>query len=276
MLAQAIAEAVPQVAASSDSPRQDAEILLSHVLGYSRAQLFSRLNDALSPMDAQRYATLIQRRSRGEPVAYLTGEQGFWTLTLQVRAGVLIPRPETELLVEWALERVRDLPVPRIADLGTGSGAIALAIRDECPRAQLIGVDVSAEALSVARANGERLGLPVSWVQADFAEWLTATDGERVDLLVSNPPYIAAHDPYLSALRFEPAVALTDGHDGLNALRVLITHAHLRLAAGGGLLVEHGYDQAPAVRALFAQAGFGDLETRVDLGGHPRVTGGFR
>jgi release factor glutamine methyltransferase len=271
--AEAIAQAIERLRAVSDSPRQDAEWLLARRAGYSRAQLFARLDEPLPPSEAQAFETDIARRARGEPVAYLLGEQGFWTLSLTVTPAVLIPRPETELLVEWALALCPPEAAPAVADLGTGSGAIALALASERPRARITAVDLSREARAVARANGERLGLPVTWVEADFAEWLTG-GGPPQDLILSNPPYVAAGDPHLPALRHEPLIALTDGHDGLNALRALIAAAPLLLRAEGHLLLEHGRDQAEAVRRLFGEAGFERIETRRDLAGLERATGG--
>lgn len=272
-LARAIADASARLRAVSDSPRQDAEILLSHELGYSRAQLFTRLNEPLKGDDASRFDAQIARRAKGEPVAYLLGEKGFWTFSVTVSPAVLVPRPETELLVEWALEVLKPLHQPRVADLGTGSGIIALALKLERPDAEVIGIDLSADALAVARGNAQQLGVAIEWAEADFAEWLV-TDGPPHNLIVANPPYIAARDPHMDALRFEPSMALTDGHDGLNALRSIIANAPQRLLGGGSLLVEHGYDQREAVKVLFAEAGFLHITTRQDLGGQPRATGG--
>ena len=274
-LALAIADAIGRLQAVSDSPRQDAEWLLAHLLGYSRAQLFTRLDHPLPQGDLDRFKALITRRAKGEPVAYLTGEKGFWTFSVAVNSAVLVPRPETELLVEWALEWLKPLASPRVADLGTGSGVIALALILERPDAHVTGVDLSADALAVARDNAAQLRAQVDWVEADFGEWLL-TNGPEHDLIVANPPYIAARDPHLDALRFEPRMALTDGHDGLNALRAIIAHAALRLRAGGRLMVEHGYDQASAVQTLMTDAGFTEVTTRHDLGGQPRATAGLR
>ncbi|ULQ45715.1 peptide chain release factor N(5)-glutamine methyltransferase [Flagellatimonas centrodinii] len=271
-LAQAIADALPRLAPVSDAPRQDAELLLGRLLGFSRAQLFSRLETPIPPATAAAFEVDLQRRARGEPVAYILGEWGFWTLILSVSPAVLVPRPETEVLVEWALQCLMPLSTPRVADLGTGSGAIALALASERSDIRMTGVDLCGDALAVARGNGERLRLPVQWVQADFGEWLAAAPAH--DLVVGNPPYIAARDPHLPALRFEPAMALTDGHDGLNALRAIIAAAPAALKPGGWLLLEHGYDQAEPVQKLLRDAGFIDVETRHDLGDQPRASGG--
>lgn len=271
-LGEALMSAQARIAACSDSPRLDAELLLGQVLGLGRAQIFARLHDELPGADAQRFEALVARRARGEPVAYLTGEKGFWTLNLAVTSAVLVPRPETELLVEWGLELLRDRGRPRIADLGTGSGALALALASEREDAQVDATDASVEALAVARGNAERLGLQRVGFRA--GHWFEALAGDRYDLIVSNPPYIAHDDAHLPALRFEPLAALTDGADGLNALREIVGGAHAHLHAGGWLLVEHGYDQGEAVRALFARAGFTGISTRRDYGDNERASAG--
>lgn len=260
--------------AGSESARLDAELLLGHVLGLSRAQLITRAAEPVSAEDARAYAELIRRRARGEPVAYLRGEQGFWTLTLKVDGNVLVPRPETELLVEWALQLADPAQDLRIADLGTGSGAIALALAAERPHAHVVATDLSNDALRLARDNARRLGL--ERVEFRSGSWLEPLTGEHYDLLVSNPPYIAMGDPHLADLRHEPLMALTDGGDGLNALREIVAGASAHLRDGGWLLLEHGYDQGPAVRGLLARAGFEAIETRRDLGGQERVSGGRR
>jgi len=274
MLSEAIAQAAARIGAASDSPRQDAEILLAHVLALSRGQLFARLQEALAADDATAFEALVARRVRQEPVAYLTGEKGFWTLTLKVTPAVLVPRPETELLVEWGLECVAELAVPRIADLGTGSGAIALAMAAERPQAQVVATDASPQALAVARDNARDLGLQ----QVDFraGHWCEPLAGQRFELIVSNPPYIAAADEHLPALRHEPLAALTDGGDGLQCLREIAAVAPAQLVPDGWLLVEHGYDQGEAVRALLRAAGLVQVQTRRDLGGQERATGGRR
>jgi release factor glutamine methyltransferase len=266
MKAQALIEPV------SDSPRLDAEILLGHLTGLNRAQIFMRLKDALDASTLSAFDKLVARRAKQEPVAYLTGEKGFWTITLKVGPGVLVPRPETELLVEWSLELLRDLQQPRVADLGTGSGAIALALATERPDAKIIATDFSDAALAIARDNAKQLGL--HRVVLRNGCWLQALEGERCDLIVSNPPYITLGDTHLQTLRHEPLMALTDGADGLNAIREIVAGAPEHLLPGGWLLLEHGYDQAPAVRELLMQAGFTQVASRNDLGGHERVSGG--
>ena len=257
-----------------DSPRLDAEVLLCELLGCNRAGLVIRADDVLTTEMALRYAALIERRQLGEPVAYLTGRREFWSLELQVSPAVLIPRPDTELLVEWALERLRGVEAPRIADLGTGSGAIALALASERPDALVVAVDVSADALSQAAHNARLLGLE----RVDFrlGDWLAPLAGESFDLIVSNPPYVAEQDPHLRELRFEPRRALTAGADGLADLRRIAAEAHGHLKAGAALLLEHGAEQGAAVRQLLRSRGYSAVETRPDLNGRERGTLGIR
>jgi release factor glutamine methyltransferase len=273
-LGDALMSAQALIAPASDSPRLDAELLLGHVLGLNRAQIFTRLRDPLDAAAQTEFNQLVTRRAKSEPVAYLTGEKGFWTLTLKLAPGALVPRPETELLVEWALEVLRDRAAPRIADLGTGSGAIALALASERPDAKIVATDLSDAALAIARDNARQLGL--QRVSLRNGNWLEPLKGEHYDLIVSNPPYIARDDPHLLALRHEPLMALSDGDDGLNALREIINHAPAHLLPGAWLLLEHGYDQAEAVRALLRDAGYTRIESRRDLGGHERATGACR
>lgn len=267
-------EAAAQLRDAGDSARLDAEILLGHVLGWTRAQLIARDDEALPPEAEARFRDIVARRAGGEPVAYLTGTKDFWSLSLRVTPDVLVPRPETELLVEWGLECVQDKPAPRIADLGTGSGAIALALASECRDATVWATDVSDAALAVAAGNARALGLD----QVSFrrGRWFEAVDGLRFDLVVSNPPYVAEGDPHLDALRHEPARALTAGPDGLADLRAIVEAAPQYLEDGGWLLVEHGATQGGAVRALLQASGFEDVQSRRDLAGHERASGGRR
>lgn len=250
----------------------EAELLLMHVLGCSHGWLYAHGSDVLAADAAGRFDELARRRVAGEPVAYLTGRRGFWTLDLQVGPQTLIPRPETELLVELALERLPAGASCRVADLGTGSGAIALAIASERPSAGVVATDASLTALEVARANAAALGL--SRVEFRGGDWFAPLAGERFDLVASNPPYIAAGDPHLARgdLRHEPVSALASGPEGLDDLRTLIAAAPAYLHPGGWLLLEHGHDQGPAVRALLRQAGFGEVATAVDLEGRDRVS----
>jgi release factor glutamine methyltransferase len=252
----------------------EAAILLAHVLRVDRAWLIAHGGDRLGSDAAARFEALVARRVAGEPVAYLVGRRGFHALELAVSPAVLIPRPETERLVDLALARMPMDAALDVVDLGTGSGAIALAIAAARPRARVLATDVSAVALDVARANAARLGLSnVAFAQGP---WWTVLAGRRFDLVVSNPPYIAEDDPHLGAgdLRFEPRGALAAGPDGLDALRVIAAGAPAHLAADGWLLVEHGQDQGPAVRALFAEAGLRSITTHRDLEGRERVTEG--
>lgn len=252
----------------------DAQVLLAHVLSCNRAWLVAHRDDALAADQAAAFAALAQRRRDGEPVAYLTGLREFHGLPLAVSSAVLIPRPETETLVELALEWLPAGRAARVLDLGTGSGAIALAIAQARPQVQVVASDASAAALAVARGNGERLGIGnVAFVASD---WYAELGAETYDLVVSNPPYVAAGDPHLAEgdVRFEPATALVAGDDGLDALRVIVGGARERLVAGGALIVEHGYDQSDAATALLRGAGFTGIVVRRDLAGIPRVAAG--
>lgn len=250
----------------------DAEFLLAHTVRKPRSWLFAHRDDAASPEVAVAFEALVERRAQGEPVAYLTGQRGFWRFDLAVTPATLIPRPETELLVELALARLPPDRALRIADLGTGSGAIALALAYERPRAQVFASDASPQALAVASGNARALGLAnVSFREGD---WFGPFADERFDLVVSNPPYIAAGDPHLHEgdLRFEPATALSSGADGLDAIRRIAADAPLHLEGNGWLLLEHGWDQGAAVRALLQGCGFIEVATERDLEGRDRVT----
>lgn len=250
----------------------DASLLLAHALDKSQGWLYAHTDDLLDDATRARFETLVARRERGEPVAYLTGRQGFWALDLEVGDAVLIPRPETELLVELALERIPEQMPARIADLGTGSGAIALALAHERPSATVVATDASMPALDVARANAARLSL--DRVAFRHGSWFAPLQGERFDLIASNPPYIATDDPHLAQgdLRFEPASALSSGSDGLDAIRTIAGEAPLHLHRAGWLLLEHGWEQGAAVRELLQAAGLVEVATRRDLEGRDRVT----
>ena len=272
-LAQALAQAH-----TLGLPRIDAQLLLLHTVGRAgsdRAWLLAHDTDPLQPAQHALFLALCQRRAAGEPVAYLTGHKEFYGLPLQVDARVLDPRDDTETLVDWALDL---LPLATAAaasatvlDLGTGSGAIALAVAQQRPHARVTAVDASADALAVAGANAQRLGLPVAM---RHGSWFAPVAGERFDLILSNPPYIAEGDAHLPALAHEPRQALVSGADGLDDLRHIIAHAPAHLRAGGWLLLEHGWDQADAVRALLNTAGFAQVQSRPDLAGVPRCSGG--
>jgi release factor glutamine methyltransferase len=256
----------------SDSPRLDAELLLGQVLGLPRAGLIARGDEAVAIDHQDHYSGLLERRRQGAPVAYLTGSREFWSLALTVTPSVLVPRPETELLVELALRLLPEDHPGSVLDLGTGSGAIALAIASERPRSRITGVDISEAALEVALQNSERLGLRnIEWRQGS---WFDAVPLQRFDLIVANPPYLAAADPALAALSAEPRVALCAGHTGLEALSAIAADAPSHLEEGGWLLMEHGADQAPQVAQLFECRGFKGLCLQLDLSGRPRVTRG--
>lgn len=255
--------------------RIDAQVLHLHALGrtpHDRAWLLAHDSDTLPAEVAQQLETLLQRRLVGEPVAYITGFKEFFGLQLQVDPRVLDPRPDTETLVEWALERLPPDTPQRVLDLGTGSGAVALALQHERPACHVTAVDASADALAVASANAQRLGLPVQCV---LSHWMDAVPGP-FELIVSNPPYVADGDPHLADLTHEPLSALTSGTDGLDDIRQIIAQAPSRLTPGGWLLLEHGWDQAQAVQALLRQAGFEQVQSRQDLAGVDRCTGGMK
>lgn len=262
-------------AQQSGLERIDAQLLLLHVLGRpdaGRAWLLTHDTDMLAPAQQQAFDALCARRLSGEPVAYLTGRKEFYGLALQIDARVLDPRPDTETLVDWALEVLADWNAPRIVDLGTGSGAIALALQRQRPDASVWAVDASADALAVARDNAQRLGLNVQFAQGSWLRSL-APD-QQLDAIVTNPPYIRADDPHLAALTHEPLCALASGADGLDDIRAIIEQSPAHLAPGGWLLIEHGWDQAPAVQELLRGAGFGTVQSRNDLAGIARCTGG--
>lgn len=267
-LAQALAQARQII------PLREARLLLQQVLQCSHADIAAHPQRLLGAGQAEDFRNLVTRRGRGVPVAYLTGRCEFYGRSFAITPAALIPRPETELLVDAALAQIEYRARPNILDLGSGSGVLAVTLALERPGARVTGLDCSPQALALARANATSLNAPVRFLESD---WFAAVAAERFDLIVANPPYVAAADPHLlqGDLRFEPAAALTDGSaDGLASLRTIISAAPLHLAPGGALAVEHGYDQGQQVRALFQAAGFTGVRALSDLAGLPRVVAG--
>ncbi len=259
--------------AHSEAAAADAPLLLAHLLGKPVTWIYAHPEEAVSAPQAERFHQLLARRGAGEPLAYLTGEKDFWSLTLKVTPATLVPRPETELLVEVGLELGDGDEGITILDLGTGSGAIALAIAHERPWWQVTATDLSAEALAVAKENARKLGLKnLRFLQGRWYDPLPAN--ARFQLILSNPPYVAENDPHLQGdgVRHEPRAALTAGPEGLDELRTIVRGAPAHLDPGGWLAVEHGAEQGQAVQALFQEAGFEKVETRRDLAGNDRVT----
>jgi release factor glutamine methyltransferase len=273
-LAAALREAIERLK-DGDSPRLDAELLLAHALERDRSYLSSHPEVTLDGPQAARYAELTAARVRGEPIAYLIGKREFWSLELTVSHATLIPRPETELLVEQVLAQIPIATDWDILDLGTGSGAIALALAKERPRCRIVATDLSAESLAVAESNAARLGLTkLEFTQGD---WFGPMAARRFHMIVSNPPYIALSDPHLAQgdLRFEPKQALVSGDDGLDDIRRIVAGAPAHLQGNGTLMLEHGYQQASQVRGLLQAAGFGRVHSALDLAGHERVSMGI-
>ncbi len=256
--------------ASAALPRFEAELLTAHALQQQSSALYAFPERRVPNRLMRRHVDCIERRQRGEPVAYIMGERGFWNLTLAVDRRALIPRADTECLVEAALARIGAPPRARVLDLGTGSGAVALAVAASCPTADVEGIDRDPGCIALARHNAENLGISATFFESD---WFSAVRG-TYDAILANPPYIAEDDPHLyrGDLRFEPRPALVGGSDGLSHLRRIVRQAPNHLDRGGTLLVEHGYDQAEPVRALFRGAEFGSIETLTDMACLPRVT----
>jgi release factor glutamine methyltransferase len=253
----------------------EAQLLLQHVLGVNRAWLIAHENDALEAINHAEFEALLKRRLNGEPIAYILGYREFYGLKLQVTADTLIPRPDTETLVEAALAKTPQNQTSKILDLGTGTGAIALAIAHNCPQALVTAVDASVAALKIAQENAQSLAITnIEFLQSD---WYSALKNQKFDVIVSNPPYIAQNDAHLSQgdLRFEPTSALASGADGLDDIKQIIANAPKCLTPHGCLLLEHGYNQAEEVATLLKQSGFCEIETINDLGGNNRVTLGM-
>jgi release factor glutamine methyltransferase len=268
----AIVAATAQLQNSSPTPALDAQVLLAHSLGQNRTYIIAHARDTLDADTKNRFEQLLAQRVEGTPVAYLTGEQEFWSLPIQVTGDTLIPRPETELLVELALEKIPDKKSVSVADIGTGSGAIALAIASERKNIRVVASDISPAALRVARGNAESLQL----TNTEFVEGplFDPFGDKKFDLVVSNPPYIPESDPHLNEgdVRFEPRSSLAAGVDGLDVIRRICEDAGRHLLPGGWLMIEHGYDQEASVESLFRLAGFNEIECYRDLAGQPRVT----
>ncbi len=261
-----------QLAPVHDSARLDSELLLAHVLNRSRTWLYTWPEHRPAPAESEQFRQLVEQRQDGVPVAYLTGQCEFWSLTLEVNPATLIPRPETELLVEQALNHIPSGAALRIADLGTGTGAIALSIATERPECRIVAADRCPTALATARRNADRHG--ITNVSFRAGDWYQPLAGEQFDIILSNPPYIADGDPHLQQgdLRFEPPEALTSGCDGLDAIRTLINSGRNHLDPGGWLMIEHGFDQGSAITRLLRQSGYHSIQSYPDLAGHDRIT----
>jgi len=256
--------------------RLEAQVLLCRALGVAKSYLIAHSDEKMTPAQAAQYGHLIERRLRGEPIAYILGEREFYSLNFKVTPAVLIPRPDTELLVELALTRIPQNQPCKVLDLGTGSGAVAISIARHRPQASVTAVDQSLDALAVARENAAALAaIHIVFTRSD---WYSALAGEKFDVIVSNPPYIEANDRHLNQgdLRFEPIAALASGEDGLDSLRQIVGQAHEHLLPRGSLLFEHGYNQAEKCRALMLEHGFKQVESIRDLSGVQRVTSGFK
>jgi release factor glutamine methyltransferase len=268
----ALRRAAARIHGHSDSPRLDAEILLAKVLGVTRAGLIARSAQRLQERDEAAFDTMVARRISGTPVAYLTQSREFWSMSLLVTPAVLVPRPETETLVEQVLELAPADSARSLLDLGTGSGAIALGVASERPGWHVTASDISSDALAVAQTNSVNLKIPnIEW---RLGSWFDPFPGRRFDFIVANPPYIAAADPLLTGLSAEPLLALSPGVSGLEALEQIVAQAPEHLLAGGSLLLEHGHTQAPAVQRLLRHQGFESIRTCLDLSGKTRITVG--
>ena len=268
---QQLERAIGKLGSISSNARLDSEVLLAHCLGKPRSYLMTWPERELSDQQLDCFNDLIRRRLQPQPVAYLVGEREFYSMALKAAPATLVPRPETEMLVEQCLELVADTERPQILELGTGTGAIALALKEHAPKCRILATDVSAEALAVARTNAQSHHLEIEFIESD---WYRQVPAQNFDIIVSNPPYIAASDPYLSQgdLPAEPQIALSSGETGLEALEMIINGAHNFLKPGGRIVLEHGYDQQQPVTELLQQAGFEDSQTERDFNDLPRMT----
>jgi release factor glutamine methyltransferase len=266
----ALDDATGQLSAVSESPRLDAELLLARSLDVARSYLFAHPEEPMDPGAVARFREVLDKRVEGMPMAYITGEKEFWSMTLMVNPATLVPRPDTETLVDQALTRIPRRAAMRIVDLGTGSGAVALAIARERPLCQVVATDISTDALAVASLNARELAIPN--VEFVAGHWMEAIAGRTFDLIVSNPPYVASDDPHLATLRHEPVSALAAGADGLDAIREIAATAMAVLEPGGELLLEHGANQADGVGDILREQGWTECRVVNDLSGQPRVS----
>lgn len=270
----ALADAVERLATVSDSPRLDAELLLARALDVPRSYLFAHPEDELDSAAVARFLTTIESRTKGAPLAYITGQKEFWSMNLMVTRDTLVPRPETEILVDQVLLRIPQDDVMKVLDLGTGSGAIALAIAKERPVCDVTATDFSAAALAIAKENARQHGLPN--IEFLLGDWLEPVAGQMFDIIATNPPYVPSEDPDLERLKHEPLSALASGPDGLDAIRRIAVDARSLIKPGGSLLIEHGDEQHTAVAEILQKAGWQDIRVTNDLAGIPRVTTAVR
>ncbi|MGI9205333.1 MAG: peptide chain release factor N(5)-glutamine methyltransferase [Woeseiaceae bacterium] len=266
----ALARARDLLEPASESPRLDAELLLARALDVTRSFLIAHADEEFDGEAAERFEAAINKRVSGMPLAYITGEKEFWSMNLVVTPATLVPRPDTEILVDHALRLIPQKSIRHVIDLGTGSGAVALAIASERPQCEVVAIDICAKALAVANENASRQQLPN--IEFVCGNWLEPVRDRRFDVIVSNPPYVAVGDPHLDGLRFEPRLALAAGRDGLDAFRVVAGQAPGLLNPSGKMLLEHGESQQEAVAEILSAHGWRDIECAKDLGGRPRIT----